>query len=51
MGNIPKDLKTGDTFEDGGRWFKVLEVLENGNYSSEFIGNKKPAIRKSTVKE
>ena len=51
MNNIPSDLKKGDTFEDCGRWFKVLEVLEDGSYSSEYIGQKKPTIRKTASKE
>ena len=42
MSYIPPDLHEGDTFEDGGRWFRVLKVLEDGNYSSEYIGIKKP---------
>lgn len=50
MNNIPANLKKGDTFEDGGRWFEVLEVLEDGNYSSEYIGNKKPSAKKSAEK-
>lgn len=51
MNNIPANLKKGDTFEDGGRWFKVLKVLEDGNYSSKYLGNKKPPGRKPTEKE
>lgn len=34
---IKKGLKVGDTFEDGGRTYKVLQVYENGNYSSEIV--------------
>ena len=36
---VPKGLKAGDTFEDGGRWFEVLAVNENGTYSSRQIYN------------
>ena len=36
---IPKGLKVGDTFEDGGRWFEVLAVNGNGTYSSRQIYN------------
>lgn len=34
---IKKGLKVGDKFEDGGRTFEVLEVYENGNYSSRIV--------------
>lgn len=39
---IVKGLKVGDTFEDGGREFKVIAVLDNGDYSSEYIGKADP---------
>lgn len=31
---VKKGLKVGDTFEDGGRIYKVTKVLENGFYES-----------------
>lgn len=44
---IGTNMKVGDTFEDGGRKFKVLKVNENGTYISEFIGDKvtKPDVK------
>ena len=41
---IRKNMKPGDTFEDGGRWFEVVAVNENGTYSSRQI--EKPAEEK-----
>ena len=45
---IRKDMKAGDTFEDGGRLFEVVAVNENGTYSSRQI--EKPAPVKEEPK-
>lgn len=34
---VRKGMKPGETFEDGGRWFEVLAVNENGTYSSRQV--------------
>ena len=34
---VQKGLKVGDTFQDGGRAYKVLSVNEDGTYSSKAI--------------
>ena len=31
---VSKNLKVGDTFEDGKRYFRVVKVYEDGTYSS-----------------
>ena len=52
---IPKGLKVGDIFEDGGSYYKVLEVHENGNYYSTRVEKPadppkpKPAPKKTTT--
>lgn len=35
---IKKEMEVGDVFEDGGNFFKVLEVLPTGYYISKCIG-------------
>ena len=49
---IPKGMKVGDTFEDGGVMHKVLKVVGE-NYESEVIGGSliKPIEVKETVVE
>lgn len=49
---IPKGMKVGDTFEDGGVMHKVLKVVGE-NYESEVIGGSliKPTEVKEEVKE
>lgn len=39
---IPRDLKPGDRFIDGGNTYVVLEVLPNGNYTSRIADPTKP---------
>ncbi len=34
---VRKGMNQGDTFQDGGRWFEVLAVNENGTYSSRQV--------------
>lgn len=34
---IPKGLKVGDTFVDGGITYKVLAVNDNGTYISKMV--------------
>lgn len=34
---VPKGLKVGDTFQDGGRAYKVLSVNKDGTYSSKAV--------------
>lgn len=36
---VRKGMQPGDTFEDGGRWFEVLAVNQNGTYESRQIYN------------
>lgn len=36
---VPKGLKVGDTFEDGGRLFVVEAVNGNGTYFSRAVEN------------
>ena len=43
-----KGMKVGDIFEDGGRKYKVLKVLPNGNYISTSKFEEKPT--KSSIK-
>ena len=48
---ISKELKVGDIFEDGGLYFKVIEVVGE-NYISERVEKpeeKKPAPKKTTT--
>ncbi len=35
---IPRDLKPGDRFVDGGNTYVVLEVLPDGSYTSRIAG-------------
>lgn len=46
---VPKGLKVGDTFEDGGLTYEVTKVLPNGCYESKRTEAKKPA-RKTAEK-
>lgn len=46
---VGQNMKVGDTFEDGGRAFKVLQVNGNGTYISQYIG--KAEVTKSDVKK
>lgn len=34
---IPKNLKIGDTFEDGNSTYEVIRVLKDGNYISKRV--------------
>ncbi len=34
---IPKNLKNGDTFEDGNSTYEVIRVLKDGNYISKRV--------------
>ena len=47
---IPKGMKVGDTFEDGGVLHKVLEVVGE-NYISKVIDEEVPAKVVEEVKE
>lgn len=48
---IPKGLKVGDTFEDGGVMHKVLKVVGE-NYESEVInGSIVMTVKKETVEK
>lgn len=52
--NIPKGLKAGDTFKDGGFTFKVEAVNQNGTYLSKRIGKAeitKPEVKQDEPKE
>lgn len=44
---VTKGLKKGDTFQDGGNTYKILEVLDNGNYISTMV---KPETEVKTPK-
>lgn len=46
---VQKGLKVGDTFQDGGRAYKVLSVNTDGTYSSKAIG--KDEMSKKVVEE
>ncbi len=37
---IKPNMKAGEVFEDGGRYFKILAVNEDGTYSS--VATEKP---------
>nr|DAI06140.1 MAG TPA: phosphatase binding protein [Ackermannviridae sp.] len=39
---VPKGLKVGDTFEDGGRLYVVEAVNGNGTYFSRAVENSPP---------
>ena len=34
---IPKNLKIGDTFEDGNSTYEIIRVLKDGNYISKRV--------------
>ena len=34
---IPKNLKIGDTFEDGDSTYEIIRVLKDGNYISKRV--------------
>ena len=34
---IPKNLKIGDTFEDGDSTYEIIRVLKDGNYISKSV--------------
>lgn len=38
---IPKNLKIGDTFEDGDSTYEIIRVLKDGNYISKRVECKK----------
>ena len=50
---VPKGLKVGDTFQDGGRAYKVLSVNADGTYSSKAVekGDINEKIREDIVEE
>jgi len=46
---VPKGLKKGDTFTDGGL-YKVLDVLPSGNYISERLAKTAKAAAEAPAK-
>ena len=44
---IRKDMKVGETFVDGDQTYKVLEVLDNGNYISKAVTAEEPKQTKT----
>lgn len=47
---IPKGLKVGETFTDGGYTYKVTKVIGD-NYESEWVGETSPKLTFAEVKE
>ena len=47
---IRKDMKVGDTFVDGEQTYKVIEVLDSGNYISKAV-TAEEMPKKRTVKD
>ena len=41
---IPKGLKVGDTFVDGGRTYKVTKVVDSDRYESIWTGASTPSV-------
>ena len=50
MEKLRTGLKKGDYFEDGGRFFVVDDVLENGNYISHRVSAEEAAEKKVEAK-
>ena len=50
MEKLRAGLKKGDYFEDGGRFFVVDDVLENGNYNSHLVPAEEAADKKDEEK-
>ena len=50
MDKLRAGLKKGDYFEDGGRFFVVDDVLENGNYISHLASAEEATEKKAETK-
>ncbi len=48
---IPKNLKIGDTFEDGNSTYEVIRVLKDGNYISKRVECKKLVEKDELLEE
>lgn len=48
---IPKNLKIGDTFEDGGSTYEIIRVLKDGNYISKRVECKKLVEKDELLEE
>ena len=50
MEKLRAGLKKGDYFEDGGRFFVIDDVLENGNYISHRVSAEEATEKKVEAK-
>ena len=48
---IPKNLKIGDTFEDGDSTYEIIRVLKDGNYISKRVECKKLVEKDELLEE
>ena len=48
---IPKNLKIGDTFEDGNSTYEIIRVLKDGNYISKRVECKKLVEKDELLEE
>ena len=48
---IPKNLKIGDTFEDGNSTYEIIRVLKDGNYISKRVECNKPVEKDKFLEE